>query len=58
MASIISDAQVALHEEIVKQIALKLFRETGIKPTCERCFYLTDPTCPDFPHICTKEAEG
>lgn len=42
-------------DEKVKQFALKLYREKGIKVTCERCFYLIDPKCPDYPHICDKE---
>lgn len=42
-------------DERVKQLALKVYREKGIKGRCERCFILTDPECPDFPHICDLE---
>ena len=41
--------------EVVKRMALKLYREKGIKPECERCFIVTDPKCPNFPHICALE---
>ncbi len=43
------------HDEAVKRMALKLYREEGIRPECERCFIVTDPTCPDFPHVCALE---
>ena len=42
-------------DEAVKAMALKLYREKGIKTSCERCFVVTDPTCPDFSHICVLE---
>jgi len=58
MSTNVSDLQLARFDERVKQIVLKLYNEKGIKPSCERCFYLTDPKCPDFPHICAMEAEG
>ena len=41
--------------EKVKAVALKRFNEQGIKMSCEECYYLTDPVCPDFPHICMLE---
>ena len=41
--------------DAVKNMALKLYREKGIKTSCERCYYTSDPTCPDFPHICMLE---
>ena len=41
--------------EIVKATALRVYHETGIKSICEDCFYLTDPKCPNFPHICMLE---
>ena len=44
-----------VHAEAVKRMVLKLYREKGIKPECERCFIVTDPQCPDFPHICALE---
>jgi len=42
-------------DERVKQMALKLYEEKAIKVSCERCFIVTDPKCPDFPHICVLE---
>ena len=42
-------------DEGLKRFALKLYEEKGIKPECERCFIVTDPECPDFPHICALE---
>ena len=39
----------------VKAMALKLYREKGIKTSCEHCYIVTDPRCPDFPHICELE---
>ena len=42
-------------KERVKAIALYLYETEGIKPECEECFYLTDPECPDFPHVCALE---
>jgi len=41
--------------EKVKAMAMKLYRGKGIKMSCEECYYLTDPECPDFPHICILE---
>ena len=43
------------HDQRVKDMARKLYEAKGIKPSCERCFYLKDPTCPDFHHICELE---
>ena len=42
-------------EERVKATALHLYETKGIKPLCEKCFYLTNPKCPDFPHVCALE---
>lgn len=42
-------------EKAVKNMAMRLYKEKGVKTTCERCYYLSDPTCPDFPHICMLE---
>ena len=42
-------------EETVKQRALKLYREKGIKLECEWCYVLAEPKCPDYPHICALE---
>ena len=39
----------------IKRMAEKIYRDKGIKPSCERCFYLSDPECPDFLHICVLE---
>ena len=33
----------------------KFYEEKGVKGSCERCFIVTDPMCPDFPHICELE---
>ena len=54
----VPDLPLASFDEKVRNMALKLYREKGVKPSCERCFYLRDPTCPDFPHICVLEEEG
>ena len=42
-------------DERVKRLALHFYREKGIKSECERCWIVTDPKCPDFPHICALE---
>lgn len=41
--------------EKVKQKAMNFYSETGIKLECEECFIITDPECPDYPHICALE---
>ena len=46
---------VEIFDERVKQMALKRYRKKGIKPECEGCFIVTDPKCPDYPHICALE---
>lgn len=47
--------ELDVRDEAVKRMALKLYREKGIKPECERCFIVTDPKCPNYPHICALE---
>jgi len=42
-------------KEIIKATALHLYETKGIKPECEECFIVTDPECPDFPHVCALE---
>jgi len=42
-------------KERVKAMAIHLYETKGIKVECEECFYLTDPKCPDFPHVCALE---
>lgn len=41
--------------DVVSAMALRLYAEKGIKTECEECFYLTDPECPSFPHVCALE---
>ena len=42
-------------KEIVKEAALHLYKTEGIKLVCEECYYLTDPECPSYPHVCALE---
>jgi len=43
--------------EDVKMLAEDLRQRRGIIATCERCFYIKNPTCPDFIHICDKDGK-
>jgi len=41
--------------KIVEACARKIYEETGSKPLCERCFYISDSQCPNFLHLCALE---
>jgi len=41
--------------ENIKEIVKAFFLANDIVPLCEKCFYLIDPKCPDFPHLCELE---